>query len=141
MKELFKQKMQEKKPPLTFKNTKKNICLERNREIFFRRWPLLLGVTVWVCARVWGSVCKGMSVHKCAIHCTMCKIVYSNPRIPHLSTGPRVDGFPANKYSTFLAPNSLTQKRRGDENPNFISLIFIMNNKSGKSNFHAVKKQ
>ena len=42
MKELFKQKMQEKKPPLTFKNTKKNICLERNREIFFRRWPLSL---------------------------------------------------------------------------------------------------
>ena len=27
MKESFKQKMQENKPPLTFKNTKKNICL------------------------------------------------------------------------------------------------------------------
>ena len=35
MKESFKQKMQENKPPLTFKNTKKNICLERKREFFF----------------------------------------------------------------------------------------------------------
>ena len=35
MKESFKQKMQENKPPLTFKNTKKNICLEKKREFFF----------------------------------------------------------------------------------------------------------
>lgn len=39
MKESFKQKMQENKPPLTFKNTKKNICLEKNGN-FFWRWPL-----------------------------------------------------------------------------------------------------
>ena len=31
--------MQENKPPLTFKNTKKNICLERKREIFFDADP------------------------------------------------------------------------------------------------------
>ena len=41
MKESFKQKMQENKPPLTFKNTKKNICLEKKTGIFFWRWPLL----------------------------------------------------------------------------------------------------
>ena len=41
MKESFKQKMQENKPPLTFKNTKKNICLEIKREFFFWRWPLM----------------------------------------------------------------------------------------------------
>ena len=35
MKESFKQKMQENKPPLTFKNTKKNICLEKKTGIFF----------------------------------------------------------------------------------------------------------
>ena len=39
MKESFKQKMQENKPPLTFKNTKKNICLEKKREIFFDADP------------------------------------------------------------------------------------------------------
>ena len=39
MKESFKQKMQENKPPLTFKNTKKNICLERKREIFLTLTP------------------------------------------------------------------------------------------------------
>ena len=38
MKESFKQKMQENKPPLTFKNTKKNICLEKNG-IFFDADP------------------------------------------------------------------------------------------------------
>ena len=39
MKESFKQKMQENKPPLTFKNTKKNICLEKKREFFFDADP------------------------------------------------------------------------------------------------------
>ena len=40
MKESFKQKMQENKPHLTFKNTKKNICLEKkNREFFFDADP------------------------------------------------------------------------------------------------------
>ena len=45
MKESFKQKMQENKPHLTFKNTKKNICLEKTREFFTFcgsiRWPLM----------------------------------------------------------------------------------------------------
>ena len=31
--------MQENKPPLTFKNTKKNICLEKKREFFFDADP------------------------------------------------------------------------------------------------------
>ena len=39
MKESFKQKMQENKPHLTFKNTKKNICLEKKREFFFDADP------------------------------------------------------------------------------------------------------
>ena len=39
MKESFKQKMQENKPPLTFKNTKKNICLEKKREFFWTLTP------------------------------------------------------------------------------------------------------
>ena len=39
MKESFKQKMQENKPPLTFKNTKKNICLEKNGIFFLTLTP------------------------------------------------------------------------------------------------------
>ena len=39
MKESFKQKMQENKPPLTFKNTKKNICLEIKQEFFLTLTP------------------------------------------------------------------------------------------------------
>ena len=39
MKESFKQKMQENKPHLTFKNTKKNICLEIKTGIFFDADP------------------------------------------------------------------------------------------------------
>ena len=39
MKESFKQKMQENKPPLTFKNTKKNICLEKNGNFFLTLTP------------------------------------------------------------------------------------------------------
>ena len=35
----FKQKIQENKPPLTFKNTKKKICLERKREFFLTLTP------------------------------------------------------------------------------------------------------
>ena len=31
--------MQENKPPLTFKNTKKNICLEKKREFFLTLTP------------------------------------------------------------------------------------------------------
>ena len=48
MKESFKQKMQENKPHLTFKNTKKNICLEKKREFFFTLTP-----SVCVCVCVW----------------------------------------------------------------------------------------
>ena len=39
MKEPFNQKMQENKPHLTFKNTKKNICLEKKGEFFFDADP------------------------------------------------------------------------------------------------------
>ena len=39
MKESFKQKMQENKLHLTFKNTKKNICLEKKREFFLTLTP------------------------------------------------------------------------------------------------------
>ena len=39
MKESFKKKMQENKPHLTFKNTKKNTCLEKNG-IFFTLTPI-----------------------------------------------------------------------------------------------------
>ena len=39
MKESFKQKMQENKPHLTFKNTKKNICLKKKREFFLTLTP------------------------------------------------------------------------------------------------------
>ena len=46
MKESFKQKMQENKPPLTFKNTKKNICLEKNGNFFFDADPYW-GATDW----------------------------------------------------------------------------------------------
>ena len=42
MEESFKQKMQENKPHLTFKNTKKNICLEKKREFFTFLWVYTL---------------------------------------------------------------------------------------------------
>ena len=41
MKESFKQKMQENKPPLTFKNTKKNICLKKNVIFFLTLTPIV----------------------------------------------------------------------------------------------------
>ena len=41
MKESFKQKMQENKPPLTFKNTKKNICLKKKRNFFLTLTPIV----------------------------------------------------------------------------------------------------
>ena len=33
--------MQENKPPLTFKNTKKKICLEKKREFFLTLTPIV----------------------------------------------------------------------------------------------------
>ena len=41
-KEASNQKMQEKKPVLELKNTKKNICLEKKREFFFDADPYCL---------------------------------------------------------------------------------------------------
>ena len=40
MKESFKPKMQENKPHLTFRNTKKKICLEKKREFFLTLTPI-----------------------------------------------------------------------------------------------------
>ena len=48
MKESFKQKMQENKPPLTLKNTKKNICLEKKQEFFLTRTPNIDSLFGWM---------------------------------------------------------------------------------------------